>query len=181
MLPQPNQRTDSPQRSGVILPSAASLKTAEELFPLKNSEGLKVYAILSAHRSISENIGDSNIKLAILGAYTLDEALQSNSSYLQAALGDQMYMWKPGVMFASLGYENIVPITKMAEMIDKIKENESPRSDDLSAKRVQEMESYARYVFGQAGASSWEKGILTAVLGRFRAAMLKPVSLQKNP
>lgn len=156
----------------------SSLKLVDDIFPLKNEEGLKIYAILSARKDIAAHVDEETTKLVILGAYTLDQALQSNQAYLTTISGAQDI--KPGIMVASLPYPNLVPPLKMAEMIEKIQKKEgwSGPAIDPTAKNVDDLSAYARYVFDKAAASPYEKGILTNILGRFRRSLLpveKPV------
>jgi len=168
--------TDLPSASAPTTPLDA-LDKVQRLFPLTQQEDLKVYGILSVHTSIASFINEHTCQLIVLGAYTLDQALNMNKIILQERLKDKVPQYAHAVLISSIGYQHAVPVLKMAEMIEFIEEENrplDPTTIEKKAKSVQEMESYARYIFDHANASAYEKGILTTILGRFRSKMLVP-------
>jgi hypothetical protein len=163
--------------SDSFLPSipyvSAALEEVQRIFPLKSENDLKVFGVLSVHNSISSFINDSSCVLTLIGAYSMDEALAINTLFLQQKLSDQVKMYKSGVMITSINYAHMVPVSKLMNMIDVIKRDLKKEIPDPLSKGINEMESYTRFVFEKALASPYEKGILTAVLARFRENIMK--------
>lgn len=126
----------------------AAISRVEKLFPLKNEEDLKIYAILSVHHAIAHLITDDKATLVIVGAYSLDTALQANSAYLASKLGLSLSEWRFGLLTASLDYVAAVPVIKMASFIEKIEKQQAAREKfDPVAKAIQELESYMARTF----------------------------------
>lgn len=139
----------------------------EKLFPYKQEEDLKIYAMLSVHNSIAHMISDNTARLWLVGAYTLDEALRENDGYLRSALPTAYFNWRPAVMINTLPFQHIVPPMKVAEMVQKIKADQTPDKQELITREAAQLEAYCRYVFEKANATPYEKGILTSILDRF--------------
>ena len=147
-----------------------TVKLVTRIFPFTNNVDLKIYAILSTHNSIAYTLNDSNARLMVVGAYTLDEALANSQSFLDVSFPGTSQNWKNGVMTTSFPYQHVVPMDKIIAMVDNIKEDIKPKQSDeeVMAGRIEAMEAYCRYVFDKGNATPYEKGILTSVLNRFR-------------
>lgn len=152
-----------------------------KLFPWKNDEELKVYAMLSIHESLMPFLKMSGIRLVIAAAYSYEEALRQNEVHLESTVGiANMHSWKPSLAMTQIPFQQIVPLYKVVEMVDKIAKTYVPQlarpEGEMQADKI---ESYCRFAFEKAGASAYERGILTGILKRFRSNIISPNPPQK--
>lgn len=144
------------------------LEKADKYIPITKPEDLKVYAIISCHASISSFINDASMKLFLFGAHTLDEAMAINVSFLESELKETFHQWHPASLAASVPYSQVIPAIKIGEMVESIEKQLIFEHHILPKKDHETMAAYTRYIFNKADATPYEKGILTAVINRFK-------------
>lgn len=151
-------------------------EVVQKLWPFSRQEDLRVYAIFSGHFDLIRNMSADNNALTVFTAYTNEEAVRIHKEMIMHNSGlTNTDNWRWGASMMSVPFQQLVPMDKVSEMMEtiKLKHLEIPSKPTQTAKAVEDLEAYTRYVFDQAGASDIEKRALERVLVRFRTKTIQ--------
>lgn len=138
----------------------------QRVFPYSRKEGLKIYALLSVKSNLANLVTHETAEVLIYGAYSMDEAVRENNEAIRERHPKTHADWIAPRLIASQPFEMAVPGNEVMDMVDKLKSDLSPLPTSILDVETDKLISHARYLFEQATASPYEKGVLTGIINR---------------